>query len=451
MGKLFGTDGIRGKANSYPMTPEIAMRVGKAVARRFGGNHPKSRIVIGRDTRISGQMIESALVSGILSMGIDVFLAGIIPTPAVAFLAARDASIVAGIMVSASHNPYYDNGIKIFQGSGLKLTDLDELELESHILSGNDANGNVSIRKIGVALPLVSADEAYIEFLLNSLPKGFSLEGLKIVMDCSNGATCRVAPDVFSRLGAEVDTISNHPDGRNINDGCGSEHPQSLAARVMDNRADIGLAFDGDGDRLIAVDESGCILTGDQVLAICASFYQKHGTLEGNRVVSTVMSNMGLSLALKELGIDHITTRVGDRQVMSGMLKCNAVLGGEDSGHMIFRQHHTTGDGILTALKLIEVMKTESRKLSSLRGVMTVFPQELIGVNVDRKPDLNSLPDVQRVIGEVEQQLDDRGRVLVRYSGTQPVCRVMVEGPSQEETRMCCRKIADQVEKTLGK
>ena len=448
MGKLFGTDGIRGVANEYPMTPEMALKFGRAVGHHFGESK-RSAILIGRDTRISGQMIESAIVAGTCSMGLDVLLAGVIPTPGVAYLT-KALGAAAGVVVSASHNPYFDNGIKVFDAGGFKLTDKKEETLEKSILDNDHATAAKLIREMGTIKNLNNGGERYKEFLKNCLPESCRFENFRIALDCANGAAYSLAPKLFYELGAEVYTLYTEPDGKNINNECGSQHPQNLAEKVKEIGANIGLAFDGDGDRLIAVDETGVVLTGDQVLAICARYFKEKGRLKNNIVVSTVMSNMGLKETLKEMAVKNIITGVGDRYVMEEMLKRGSVLGGEESGHTVFLEHQTTGDGMLTALKLLEVMANENKPLSNLKKVMTVFPQVLISVDVKSKPPLESLPDVMAAIRKVEQDIDGKGRVLVRYSGTQPQCRVMVEGPTEAGTRRYCERIAKVIRESIG-
>ena len=447
--KLFGTDGIRGLANEYPMTPEIAVNVGRAVAFFFKGNHKRSKIIIGRDTRISGHMIEHALVSGICSMGGDAYLAGILPTPGVAFItSSTDAD--AGIVISASHNPFYDNGIKIFKSDGYKLSDEIEAEIEQLVLNGKTVSMCRSVRETGTAYKLDDSSKNYSDFLKRSTSQKNCFKGMKIIIDCSNGATFKIAPDIFTDFGADVESLFVKPDGKNINKNCGSQHPETLIKKVMEKNADIGLAFDGDGDRLIAVDEKGNVVTGDQILAVCAKVMKEKGKLKNNLVVSTVMSNIGLGFALKDQGIKHVAAEVGDRYVMEKMMSTGAVIGGEDSGHMIFLDYHTTGDGILAALRLIEAMKFESAPLSGLCKRMTIFPQAILSIEVDKKPDINTISGVQDAIRSVEKHLKKKGRVLVRYSGTQSLCRIMVEGPTIEETNRYCRQIADKVREELG-
>ncbi len=447
MGKLFGTDGIRGTVNQYPMTAEMIVKIGEAIARIFVKKGHVPRIVIGRDTRISGDMLEGALVSGICSTGAQAVAAGVIPTPGVAYLT-KDMRADAGIIISASHNPWTDNGIKIFNGSGFKLSDEQENRIETLIRSGRKTG-----RRPAAAGKLLRLDDAagrYVDFLKSTFPRRLNPEGMKIVLDCANGATCRVAPEVFSELGIEVATLFDKPDGRNINLDCGSQHPETLAREVLRRKADAGFAFDGDGDRVIAVDEKGNILTGDRMLAICAAVLKKEGKLKNNLVVRTVMSNLGLTVAFQKLGIDSVFTGVGDRFVLEAMLERGAVIGGEDSGHLIFLEHHSTGDGLITALQVLAAMKKEEKPLSELARVMKVFPQMLINIDVRRKPEIKTVPSIMEAVREVEKALGDRGRVLVRYSGTQNMCRVMVEGPTKKETERHCRRIAEAVKKALA-
>jgi phosphoglucosamine mutase len=450
MNKLFGTDGIRGVANEYPMTSELAMKVGRAVASIFKGHNERSKIVIGKDTRLSGDMLEHAIASGVCAMGVDVYLAGILPTPGIAYITASTGAN-AGIVISASHNPFYDNGIKIFKGDGFKLSDEKEAEIEQLVLNENLNLSTKGIQDTGRVYTMVDSGKSYANFLKHTVQGKNCFKGLKIIMDCSNGATFDVAPELLTILGAEVDALFVRPDGKNINDSCGSQNPEVLRKNVVNKGADVGLAFDGDGDRLVAVDEKGGIATGDQIIAICARYMKQAGTLKGNCVVSTVMSNLGLRLALTEMGIEHIVSEVGDRRVVEKMISSGSVLGGEDSGHMIFLDHHTTGDGILTALRLLEIIKAESKPLSELRKIMTVFPQILINVEVSHKPVIETVPEIKDAITSVERRLDNEGRVLVRYSGTEPICRIMVEGQSTDKTRIYCQELADVIKKNIGK
>jgi phosphoglucosamine mutase len=449
MGKLFGTDGIRGVANEYPITPDMAVQIGQATAYILKKEGHRSRIVIGKDTRLSGYMIESALVSGICSMGSDVILVGPVPTPGIAFLTTNlDAD--AGIVISASHNPYKDNGIKIFSKNGYKLTDEEEKKIEDLIFSKKLPNFLTDAESLGRAFREEDASGRYIVFLKHSFPRNLDLEEIKMVLDCANGATYKVAPTLFREMRAEVTSLNVDPDGENINLNCGALYPEALAEAVVGDKADIGLAFDGDGDRLIAVDEKGDIVNGDKIIAICANKLKEEEVLKNNTVVTTVMSNLGLSIAFKEMGIRHVTTKVGDRYVLEEMLKNGSVIGGEDSGHVIFKEHHTTGDGILTALQLLSVMKKEKKPLSELAKIIKTFPQVLINVKVKRKAPLEEIPELRNVISKVEKELGDKGRVLVRYSGTQSICRVMIEGPTKDNTERFAREIARVVEDKLN-
>jgi len=439
--RLFGTDGIRGVANTWPMTPEMAMAVGRAVARFMAADGQAShRILVGKDTRLSGDMLESALCAGICASGVDAICVDVLPTPGVAYLTAM-LKAGAGIMVSASHNPWTDNGIKIFSQKGHKLSPAQEAELESLILSPEPLPaGDTPVP--GRVFHLMDAEESYVECLSNIAGAG----PLSLVVDCANGAAVRVAPRLFP----DAHLLSADPDGRNINENCGSEHTEALRAEVVKYRADAGFAFDGDADRLIAVDETGTPVTGDRIIAICAGFMKSENLLKNNTVVSTVMSNIGLTRALQDMEIHHVVTDVGDRHVTAAMLDNGASLGGEDSGHIVFSDYQTTGDGLLTALMLCRIMNHTGKPLSKLAACMDVFPQVLINVKVARKPDIASVPEICRAIREVEARLGREGRVLVRYSGTQPMCRVMVEGPSEEETRQWAGQIAEAVEQALG-
>jgi phosphoglucosamine mutase len=449
MGKLFGTDGIRGVANIEPMTAEMALQVGRAVAYIFKKKGHRTKIVIGKDTRVSGYMIESALASGICSMGADVLLLGPLPTPGIAFIT-RNMNADAGIVISASHNPFQDNGIKVFSKDGFKLPDAKEEEIENLIFSNSIGTLRPTADEVGKAYRVEDDSGRYIVFLKNTFPGDLSLEGMKIVVDCANGATYKIAPILLSEMRAEVIPINVEPDGYNINLKCGSLHPDTLSERVVNAKADIGLAYDGDGDRLICVDEKGNMVNGDQVMAICAQNLKKEGRLKNNKVVSTVMSNLGFMQAMKKLGIEHVASKVGDRYVLEDMQKTGAILGGEDSGHIIFIEHHTTGDGILSSLQLLSVLRKEKKSLSTLARVMDMFPQVTINVDVKSKPDLKTLSEVQAAIKKAEGELGEQGRVLVRYSGTQSMCRVMVEGPTAEKTESLAKTIAAEIKKKLG-
>lgn len=451
MGKLFGTDGVRGLANEYPMTAEMALNIGRAIAHLFNRKGHTSKIIIGKDTRLSGYMLENALISGVCSMGADAYLLNVLPTPGIAFMT-RGQKADAGVVISASHNPFKDNGIKIFSGNGFKLSLEKEKQIEELILNNNHSIDDYlpEPKDLGKAFRLNDAVDLYTLFLKDTFPKVLSMRGMKIALDCANGATYRVAPKVFRELGAEVFSIHANPDGLNINSNCGSQHPEDLANAVIKYGAEIGMAFDGDGDRVIAVDEKGNTITGNQILLIYSNTLKKEGKLKNNTVVTTIMSNLGLDIALKERGINHVKSDVGDRYVLKDMLARDSVIGGEDSGHLIFLDYHTTGDGILSGLQLISSMLKEKKPLSELAAMMTIYPQVLINVDVRSKPDISSLPEVAGVIAEVEKELGEKGRVLVRYSGTQQMCRVMVEGPTKEATDAYCNKIADVVKKTIG-
>ncbi len=450
MGRMFGTDGVRGIANVHPMTAEMALEIGRAAA-YVCKKHPKRRhtIVIGKDTRVSGYMLESALTAGICSMGVDVLLAGPLTTPGIAFIT-HSMRADAGMVISASHNPYQDNGIKIFSRDGFKLPDAEEDEIEDLILSGRIKDIRPTANEIGKATRISDANGRYIVFCKNTFPYDQSLEGMKIVLDCANGATYKIAPIIFSELGAEVTAIHCEPNGININDHCGSQHTQDLSRKILEVGADVGLAFDGDGDRLIAVDEKGEQITGDHVMVICAKMYKELGLLKNNLVVATVMSNFGFFTALRNLGMQEGVSKVGDRYVLEMMQEKGAIMGGEESGHVIFLNHHTTGDGIISALQLLWAVKRGAKPLSEMAKIMTLSPQKIINVDVKEKPPLDKIPELQKAIKVAETELGDKGRVLIRYSGTQSMCRVMVEGPTQHMTDRLTQTLADVVKKCIG-
>ena len=449
MRKLFETDGVRGIANEYPMTPEMAMQIGQAVSYILQKKGHQPRIVIGKDTRLSGYMLESALVAGLTSMGAGAITIGPFPTPGIAFMTTNlDAD--AGIVISASHNPFEDNGIKIFSKTGFKLTDEQEIDIEELIFSKKISDKLSAPADLGKAYRETDALGRYIVFLKQTFPKNLSLEGMKIVIDCANGATYKVAPLLFKEMRADLVALNTSPDGMNINLNCGALHTEGLAKKVLEFNADIGLAFDGDGDRLIVVDEKGSIVSGDQVMAICTKDLKTEGMLKNNILVTTVMSNMGLSIALEKMDVEQVKSKVGDRYVLEEMQKKDAVIGGEDSGHIIFLDHHTAGDGILSALQLLAVIKKKNKPVSELAKVMKVFPQITVNVYVKSKPPLGEQREIMDAIKEVEKALGNKGRVLVRYSGTQAVCRVMVEGPTQKETEAFAGTIAEVIKKKLG-
>ena len=449
MGRLFGTDGVRGEANRHPMNAEIAFAIGQAVVYLMKKNRHRPRITIGKDTRISGYMLEGSLESGITSMGGDPYLLGVLPTPGIAFIA-QSMRADAGIVISASHNPYQDNGIKIFSGAGFKLTDEQEEAIEDLLLSNTLHTLVPPVRDMGRAFRMEDANGRYIVFLKNTFPRDLSIEGMKIVLDTANGATYKVAPDTFWELGADIEVIHDEPNGININDACGSQHTSDLSRKVLETGAAIGLAFDGDGDRLIAVDEKGQQITGDQILLICSKMLKDQGKLKNDLLISTIMSNLGLRVACKKYGYRYHASNVGDRYVLEDMQRLGGVVGGEDSGHMIFLDHHSTGDGIITALQLVAAMVRADKPLSELARLMEVYPQKLINVDVQNKPEIETIPGIVEAIRQVENDLGDEGRVLVRYSGTQNQCRVMVEGPSPEVTEKYCAAIAQAVQRELG-
>jgi len=442
--RLFGTDGIRGVANRHPMTPELVLRVGRAVASLFRNSKRRHRILIGRDTRLSGPMIEDALVAGICSMGVDALTVGVLPTPAVAFLT-MDMKADAAIMISASHNPFEDNGIKIFQGNGLKLPDAAEARIEALIASERLGEAAPTGAAIGRTNAIFGADGRYAVFLKNAFPKALSLEGLKIVVDCAHGAGYRIAPLVLEELGAEVIPMGNNPDGRNINLKCGAMHPEIVAAAVRKHRAHAGIALDGDADRVIFADEKGKVIDGDHIMAICALDMKARRQLRKNTVVATVMSNMGFEIAMRQANIKLIRTQVGDRYILECMREKGYNLGGEQSGHLIFLDHTTTGDGILSALQVLAVMKKKGRPLSELAAVMTTLPQVLVNVTVEKRRELDEIPIIGQAIADAEKKLAGKGRILVRFSGTQALCRVMIEGPSQKEITTMANELADTI------
>ncbi len=427
MKKLFGTDGIRGVANIYPMTTEIAMQVGRAIAFQVKDRATGHRIVIGKDTRLSGYMIENALAAGICSMGVDVLLVGPLPTPGIAFIT-TSMRADAGVVISASHNPFQDNGIKIFSGDGFKLSDEYEADIEELIFSQKMAALRPVAEEVGRARRIEDAKGRYIVFLKNTFPQKYSLDDFHIVLDCAHGATYGVAPHVFEELGAKVTTFGVLPDGKNINKDCGALHPEHMAEVVRQTGADIGLALDGDGDRLIVADEKGRIIDGDHVMAICAAEMMKQRKLKKKTLVATVMSNMGLEAAMHTMGGRMVRTRVGDRYVVEEMRRNGYSLGGEQSGHLVFLDHITTGDGTLAALQLLAIMKKQRKPLSELATVMESFPQVLKNVRTSSRIDVAHIPDFTAMVGKMENKLGDSGRILVRPSGTESLIRVMVEG-----------------------
>lgn len=448
MGKLFGTDGIRGIANKE-LTPELAFKVGRAGAYILSKGE-KGRIVLGKDTRKSGDMLEAALTAGICSIGLDVITLGVVPTPAVAYLA-RKYDALAGIVISASHNPVEYNGIKFFNGNGYKLNDAVEDEIERLILN----NEEIPLRPIkeDVGHTIIEEDgyNYYIDHLKSTI-KG-DLKGIKVAVDCGNGALYKIAPKLLEELNAEIIVINDKPNGGNINVECGSTNPSMIQSLVLETKADIGLSFDGDGDRLIAVDESGNIVDGDHILAICGTYLHDNGKLNNNVVVGTVMTNMGLDVYLESKNIDIVKTAVGDRYVLEEMLANGYVLGGEQSGHIIFLEHNTTGDGLLTGLQLIQVMKETGRKLSELNSIMTNFPQVLINAKVKNELKNLYLEDekIKSEIEKIEKMFHGEGRVVIRPSGTEPLVRVMIEGKDRKKIEDIAKGLARLIEERLRK
>jgi len=445
MGKYFGTDGVRGIANKG-LTPERAFQLGRVGGYVLTKNEENPKVVIGRDTRISGHMLDAALVAGLLSIGAEVMRLGVITTPGVSYLTTA-TSAHAGVMISASHNPVEDNGIKFFGPDGFKLTDEQENEIERLMDAGDDLPRPIGA-DVGVINNYFEGGQKYLSFLKDTIDNDF--EGMQIALDCAHGSTSSLATHLFADLEADIYSIGSSPDGLNINDGVGSTHPEKLQEFVLEKQADIGLAFDGDGDRLIAVDEKGNIVDGDQIMYICAKFMNEKGMLNHNTVVSTVMSNIGFYKALEANGMRSDKTAVGDRYVMEEMRKGGYNLGGEQSGHIIFLDYISTGDGMLSAIQLVNVMKETGKKLSELAGEMVKYPQVLKNIKVTDKNEALSNSVILNEIEEVEKELGDNGRVLVRPSGTEPLVRVMVEAPTKEECEKHVDRIVAVVDELLG-
>jgi len=446
MGKFFGTDGVRGVANQE-LTPELAFKLGWAATTHFGKDHEKPVIVIGRDTRVSGQMLEAALAAGICSAGGQAILLCVVPTPAVAYLAGK-LNAQAGVVISASHNPYPDNGIKFFAGNGYKLSDAVEEELEELVLNYSEEMERIVGAKIGTIAYHHDLLKHYIDYLVGTVD--VDLTGLKLVVDCANGASYEVAPVVYKRLGAEVIVINNQPSGTNINDKCGSTHMEELQKTVLEQKADFGIAHDGDADRCLVVDEKGQIVDGDQMMVICAIDRLEQNKLKDNTLVATVMSNIGLYQAIKKAGGKVEVAAVGDRYVLEAMLEKSFVLGGEQSGHVIFAEHSTTGDGVLTALQVMAALKKSGKTMSELAGVMTRYPQLLVNVRVANKEGWESNEAIMQAIKQGESELGEDGRILVRPSGTEQLIRVMAEGPDQPALEHIVNNIAKVVKKAQG-
>ncbi|MBI4611931.1 MAG: phosphoglucosamine mutase [Candidatus Rokubacteria bacterium] len=448
MTKLFGTDGIRGIANEDPLTPDLAYRLGRELVATLmsRGRDPQVRLVIGRDTRLSGPMLEAALTAGALSAGAECVAAGVLPTPGIAILT-RELRAHGGVVLSASHNPFEDNGIKLFSGEGSKFPDAWEAEIETR-LGGPDSAPRPSGAGIGCLVPYARAEADYIRFLRAAF--GLDLRGFALVLDCAHGATYRVAPRLFRGLGARVITLGTRPDGTNINRGCGALFPQALQTKVKATGAHVGFAFDGDGDRLIAVDETGKVRDGDYLLAICARHLKGKGELKGNQVVTTVMANLGLDRSLAEARIGVVKTQVGDRYVLEEMERRGAYLGGEQSGHLIFLDRAPTGDGLLSALQLLAVMRERDEGLSALARCLTKVPQVLVNVPVREKPPIESIPGLAARTRELESAMNGAGRILVRYSGTEPLARVMIEGEDRLGIQAMAQELAALIARAIG-
>lgn len=441
MGKYFGTDGVRGIANTE-LTPELAFRLGRAGAYVLAEEHPRPTIIVGKDTRISGDLLESALIAGILSVGAEVLRVGVISTPAVAYLT-KTMDAEAGVVISASHNPVRDNGIKFFSRDGFKLPDEVEDRIEQLLDNCEDHLPRPTGEDVGHIRELPDAVERYVRYLASTIDG--DLKGLKVVLDCAHGAAHRIAPELFSQLGATVITLNNQPTGTNINVECGSTHPQALRRVVVQHRAALGLAFDGDADRVIAVDEHGELVDGDFIMAILAAQMKAEGRLPNDSLVATVMSNLGLVVAMRNLGINLVTTKVGDRYVLEAMRRDGLSLGGEQSGHIIMLDHNTTGDGVLTGLQLAHVCHQHGKKLSALASVMQRFPQVLTNVKVDDKEAVMSDAGVKNAITDAERELGDTGRILVRPSGTEAIVRVMVEAQDHDTAHAIAERVANVI------
>jgi phosphoglucosamine mutase len=444
--KLFGTDGIRGKANEYPITAEVALRLGKAVAHVLGAGDGKKRVLVGRDTRISGPMLEMALTSGLVSMGFDVILVGPLPTPAVALLTKSEGA-AAGVMLTASHNPFEDNGMKIFGPDGYKLSDETEALIERHILV--EEPEALPSATIGQVTTLENAGQQYLEFVKQAVA-GLSLEGVKIVLDCGNGAASSIGPRIFTELGAEVITIATEPDGYNINENCGALHPEAAAELVRQHGADLGVSFDGDADRVIFTDATGKVVSGDRVLALGAIGLKEQRKLKKDTLVATVMSNLGLVEAMNREGIQVEQTAVGDRSVIECIRKNGYSFGGENSGHLIFADHSTTGDGILSALQILRLMRQRNATLAELSAVMEEYPTRLVNLPTKSKPPISSLKKLNALMAEATADFGSQGRQLIRYSGTENKIRVLVEHRDAAQVDRWVSKFTDVIREEIG-
>lgn len=447
--RIFGTDGVRGRANQYPMVVEVAVSLGRALGKLFRKTKGKKRIVIGKDTRLSCYMFENALISGLCSMGVDTLMLGPFPTPGVAFIT-RAYRADAGIVISASHNPYYDNGIKFFSSDGFKFPDEWESEIEEIVATNRFDDSLPSDFEIGKNSKINDADGRYIEFCKATFPRKLTLRSLNLAIDCANGASYKVAPLVFRELDATVHLSGTSPNGLNINEKCGSLHLTHIQKIVLEQKADVGISFDGDADRVILVDENAQIVDGDTILAICAKDMKKRGLLRNNVVVSTVMANLGFLKAMQEIEVDVVQSAVGDRYVIKEMIKHDANLGGEQSGHTILLDHNTTGDGLVTALQVLHIMIESGSKLSELASFIKKYPQTLINVQVKEKIPLENLPKTQKAIKEAQEALGDTGLILVRYSGTEAILRVTVQGPKIEIVDAMAEGIVLAIKEEIG-
>ena len=454
--RLFGTDGVRGVANIEPVTAETALKLGRAAAHVFGtavrnSHHPSDRrkIVLGKDTRLSGYMLENAIVAGITSLGVDVLIIGPLPTPGVAYIT-RSLRADAGIVLSASHNPYEDNGIKFFRHDGYKLDDEVEKCIEDIVFSGEIENIRPTATKIGKAFRIDDALGRYVEFAKQSFPRGRTLDSLRIAVDCANGAAYKSTPCILRELGAETHVVHNAPNGTNINANCGSTYPSEIQRAVKEAQAHVGITHDGDADRVLLCDENGDLVDGDEIMAIAALYLLKKGRLAGNTLVATVMSNFGLDETLAAEGGRVLRTRVGDRYVIETMMREGLNVGGEQSGHMIFRDYATTGDGIVSALQVLRIMMETGKPLSELKKVLKKYPQAQRNLKVREKPALETLGVVQRLLKEAEQRLNGKGRVLLRYSGTEPKIRLLIEGRDEALINGHADRIAGAIQDSIG-
>jgi phosphoglucosamine mutase len=454
--KIFGTDGVRGTANIEPVTAETALKLGRAAGHVFKNIAPQSRgrgrhkIVIGKDTRLSGYMLENALSSGVLSMGVDVLFIGPLPTPGVAYVT-RSLRADAGIVITASHNPYDDNGIKFFRPDGYKLDDNIEGQIEQLVFSGEIENIRPTASEIGKAVRIDDALGRYIEYGKSSFPRGMTLEGMRIVVDCAHGAAYKSTPCVLRELGAEIFVYGNHPDGMNINKDCGSMHPQQMCQKVWEHRAHLGISHDGDADRVLFCDETGQLIDGDDVMAVCGLEMLAEGTLHEKTLVATVMSNAGLDAVIRESGGRVVRTAVGDKNVIDEMLRCGFNFGGEQSGHMIFRDYSTTGDGLVCALQILRIMKAKDKPLSSLARCWSRFPQQVSNVRVREKVPFEQLDGVLQLVSDAEAEVADcGGRVLLRYSGTESKARFLIEGRDPRILEKWSKKVCEAIQRQVG-